>query len=319
MSAAPGTEALDDGLFDAEPAAAPVAPARQLDPHHLVISHRTQLPPRPATGSVRVPQLPQLPQLPNLRQLPRSASSPRDWASALRLRSLPTSLIGATVALLLALAEPAVSTGTAVVAVAGLVVLHLVAALLRALGDKRSGSAGPLRRVEAGRVLLALVVVGAGLAITLTVLRGSVALLLAAAGIALAVGWLRPSAVVSDVAVAAGAAASCAAVWWAAVGTLPWQVLLAALVAWLVVAALRSESTSRALLAAPCAAVGLAVALHALPWPALVVALSLPVARRAAGSGRPAAAPARLALVLLLAGLGAAFGTGTDLPLTAAG
>lgn len=300
MSAAPGTEALDVEAY-----AAP-APG----PDHLVVEH-TRLPPRPVTTSPRVTSV-------RVPQLRRSASTPAEWAQALRLRSLPTSLLGAAVALLLVLGEPSVRTGAAVVAVAGLVVLHLLAALLEALADPRRGTAGPLRRVEAGRALLGLAAVGVGLMVALAFLAGWPALLLPLAGVALVVAWRRPLDLAQDVAVAAGAGISCAAVWWAAAGSLPWKVLLAALTAWLLVAALRSTSASRVLLAAPCVAVGVAVALHALPWPALLVAVSLPAARHAAVVGRPATAPARLAVLLLLVGLAVALATGVDLPLTAA-
>lgn len=300
MSAAPGTEALD----------VEVSQAGAVGPEHLVIQH-SRLPARPVTASPRVTSL-------RVPQLRRSASSPVEWAQALQLRSLPTSLLGATVALLLVLGEPAVRVAAAGVAVAGLVVLHLVGGLLRALADPRRGCAGPLRRVEAGRALLGLAAVGLGLTIALAVTGGWPALLLAPAGVALVFAWRGPSALVSDVALAAGAGVSCAAVWWAAAGSLSWKVLLPALTAWLLVAALRSTSTSRALLAAPCVAVGVAVALHALPWPALLVAVSLPAARHAVVAGRPATAPGRLAVLLLLVGLAVALATGTDLPLTAA-
>jgi hypothetical protein len=163
-----------------------------------------------------------------------------------------------------------------------------------------------------------LAAVGVGLMVALAVLAGAPALLLPLGGVALVVAWRAPSELAQDVAVAAGAGLSCAAIWWAASGSLPWKVLLAALTAWLLVAALRSPSRSRVLLAAPCMAVGVAVGLHALPWPALLVALSLPAARHAAVAGRAATAPARLAVLLLLVGLAGALVTGTDLPLTAA-
>jgi hypothetical protein len=303
MSAGAGTETLDveqDGPADLHEDRLTVTHARPTVPR------RGPLPPRQAEGSVRLPPA------------RRPRSGPAAWAEALRLPALPASLVGAAVALLLVLAEPAVHLAAAAVAVGGLVVLHLLGALLRALAHARRGRAGALRRVEAGRAVLGLLVAGAGLAAVLTVLRGWPALLAAVAGLALVALRGRSSGgrLVGGLAVV-GTAASCAAVWWAAVGGLPWRVLVAAAAIGVVVAALRSTSASRLLLAAPCAAVGLAVALHALPWPALLVAVSLPVARRTARAGRPATAPARLVLLLLLVGLALALATGADLPLSA--
>jgi 1,4-dihydroxy-2-naphthoate octaprenyltransferase len=286
MSAAPGTEALD-----APPPAPDPPPAELLAVQHV---RRPWPVPRPQPSA--------------------EPSGAGDWARALRLHSLPTRLLGATVALLLLLGQPSMHAVVAAVAVAGLVVLHLLGALLQALADPRRDRAGPLRRVEAGRVVLGLAAVGVVLAGVLTAQRGWPALVVAAAGLAVVVLRTRAT---YDVVGPVATVASGAAVWWAASGDLSWQVLVAALPAGLLVAALRTRASSRVLLAAPCAGVGLAVALHALPWPALLVALSLPAARRAAVSGQPADAPARLALVLLIAGLVVALATGVDLPLTA--
>lgn len=295
MSAASGTEALD--------VAGPSA-LRHADA--LVVQHRSVLPPRPVAAPAFVAA---------------RATTAADWADALRLRHLPVSLLGAVVALLLAVPEPSFAAGAAAAAVAGVVVVHLLASLVLALTDPRRHRAGPLRRVEAGRALLAAAAAGLVLCVVLVVVLGGAALLLAGAGAA-AVGFrARPTVSAGVVAaglVAAGAvAASCAGVWWAATGTLPWQVLLAASAVGVLVHGLRSRAVAPALLAAPCAAVGAGVALHALPWPALLVALSLPAARRAASAERPATVPARTATVLLVLGLAVALLTGVDLPLSA--
>jgi hypothetical protein len=204
----------------------------------------------------------------------------------------------------------------AVLALAGLVAVHVLTAVLRALGDADRRRAGPLRRVEAGRALLGLLVVGVVLTGLLVAARGWPALLLATGGlvaVAAAVRWSAHDLTVPATAVGAPA------LWWVTTGGLSWRVLLVGVVAAALVAALRAPGASRLLVAAPCAAVGLAVALHGLPWPALLVAVALPAARAAAVAERPAAAPARLAVLLLLAGLGVALVTGTDLPLTGAG
>lgn len=300
MSAAPGTEALDDEVDRAEPfdhgQGVTVLP-----------QVRSVRPLRPPAPSVRVPQV---------RVAPSGAGA---WARALRLTHLPVTLLGATVALLLVLAEPAVERPSAAVAVAGLVVLHLLTALLRALGDPDRGRAGPLRRAEAGRAVLVLAVVGALLAGGLTALRGWPALLVVPAGLAVVLLSVAGQTRRWSPAVAPlGTAAAVVVVWWAATGTLPWRVLGAAAAAGALVAAARATTSSRLLGAVPCVAVGLAVAVHALPWPALLAAATLPAARRAAVAGRPAAAPARLALLLVLGGLVVALATGADLPLTAA-
>lgn len=267
------------------------------------MQHRSVLPPRPVVAAVRAPEA-------------EAATTAADWVAALRLRSLPVALLGAVVALLLALPEPAFSFLAAAAALAGIVVVHLLAALAQALADPRRHRAGPLRRVEAGRALLGAATVGVVLTVVLVVAQGSPALLLGAAGAAAVALRARADAPAGLLA-AAGTAACCAGVWWAATGSLPWQVLLAAGSVAVVVHGLRSTSTARLLLAAPCAAVGVAVALHALPWPALLVALSLPAARRAAVADRPVTAPARAAALLLVLGLVVALLTGADLPLTA--
>lgn len=295
MSAAPGTEALAVEQVHPRPS-----------PEVLAVRHAR--PVRPAPRPVRRPEASAEP------------SGAAAWARVLRLTGLTAAGVGAAVALLVALAEPAVRPAAAAVAVAGLVVLHLLAALLRALGDPDRRRAGPLRRVEAGRAVLVLVVLGALLTAGLTALRGWPSLLAVAAGLLAVVLAVRASSSARWAVAAAPLAtvASTVAVWWAVAGSLPWRVLPAAVAAGVLVAAVRSTTPSRALVAAPCAAVGVAVAMHALPWPALLVAVTLPAARRAAVAGRPAAAPARLTLLLLLAGLAAALATGTDLPLTAA-
>lgn len=296
MSAAPGTRALDV----TGPLVAPAGP----DLHALGVRHRTVLPSRPMVAPVRALEI-------------EGATTVADWATALRLRGLPAALLGAAVALLLALPEPAFAAGAASAAVAGAAVVHLLAALVQALSDPRRHRAGALRRVEAGRALLGAAGVGVVLAVVLVVAHGSPALLLAAAGAAAVVLRTRAGAA-ADLVAAAGGALSCAGVWWASTGSLPWQVLLAAVPVGVVVHGLRSSSSARVMLAAPCAAVGVAVALHALPWPALLVALSLPAARRATVADRPATVPARAAALLLVLGLAVALLSGTDLPLSAA-
>jgi hypothetical protein len=81
---------------------------------------------------------------------------------------------------------------------------------------------------------------------------------------------------------AVAAAAGTVAVWWVTTGSVPWRIWPVAVAVGALVAAARAGTPSRALLAAPGAAVGVAVALHALPWPALLVAAALPAARHAA-------------------------------------
>lgn len=291
MSAAPGTEVLD------------VGPSR-VDPDALSVRHSRPVRPSPPP-SVRVAARP-------VQQAgPGGAAA---WAQALHLRSLPVVLLGPVVVLVLLLAEPTAGRVAALPALTGFVLLHLLTALLRGLGDPRRHRAGRLRRVQAGRAVLGLAVVGAALAGSLVAAIGWPALLPVLLGV-LAVGVaVRPA---TSLAVPVGSASAAVALWFLATGTLPWRVVLAAAVAGVLVAAVRAPAPARALLAAPCAAVGLAVALQALPWPALLVAASLPVARRAAVTGRPAAGPARLTALLLLAGLALALVSGTDLPLTA--
>jgi hypothetical protein len=296
MSAAPGTEAL-------------VLEPVQVGSDSLTVRHSR--PVRPLPLPVLRPEPPT-----EVSELAGAAA----WAQALRLRSLPTVLLGAAVTMLLALAEPAAGVTAGVVAVVGLVVLHLLTALLRSLGDPRRHRAGPLRRVEAGRAVVGLVGLGA-------VLTGALVALIGWAAVPVVVGGLLATGLAvraassgrtAGVVAPFGCAVAAVAVWFTATGALPWRVVLAAATAGMLVACLRAEAPSRVLLAAPCAAVGLAVMLHALPWPALLVAVALPAARRAALTERSAAAPARLTVLLLLAGLAVAVGTGTDLPITAA-
>lgn len=315
MSAAPGVEALDvrdREALDVRDREALDVRSREAREHHLEVRHARAAPvERPDVEQQAAPSAgrPRRPAGPDA--LP--TAGPADWAAALRLRSLPAGLLGAAVAVLLLAGSTGVRPGSVGTAIGGLVVVHLLRALLGALADSRPGRAGPLPRALAGRAVLGLVALGAALTVALVVLTGAEALLLAAAALA-ALALRRPTPAAAGLA----AAVSCAAVWWVGAGSLPWQVLVAALPVGLVVAALRTEPRSRLLLAAPAAGVGLAVAVHALPWPALLVALCLPVARRAARSGRGPAAPARLAALLLLAGLALAVATGgTAIPLAA--
>ncbi|HWG92960.1 MAG TPA: hypothetical protein VNU66_01890 [Mycobacteriales bacterium] len=285
---------------DAAPATG-TAPAAWVPPEPPPAPRRAQLPPRPA--------------------VPPAPSTPAAWATALRVRALPTALLGAAVGGLAVAREPGARPAVLAVALVALVAAHGAAALVRCLGDARPRRAGPLRRAEAGRAVLALTGLLAALTAALGVLRGPVALLLAAAGAVAALLLVSrrsgPGLVALGAALGGGGAALLAA--WAATGALAWAPALAAgaLVAGLL--APRREAVpgglARALALAPYAAVGLAVGLTALPWPALAVALALPAARRAAGvradAGPVVAGHARLASLLLVGGLLAAALTGT--------
>jgi hypothetical protein len=301
---------LDDALGAAAPAlpaepvarVAPEAPAPEAAPRP---DRRRQLPPRPA--------------------VPPPVSPPSAWVAALRLGSLPTALLGVVVGGLAVARDPASRPGLLVLVVVAVVAAHALAALARCLGDPRPRRAGPLRRAEAGRTALALTASLLLLTGSLVLLRDPRALVLAGVGLAAALLAVSrrsgPVALAAAGALAGGGTALLAT--WAATGSLGGPQLLAGLPAAAVVAGLLAGRRSavrgaaaRVLVVAPYAAVGAAVALTALPWPALAVALALPAARTAGtAAGRPdagavVAGHARLAAVLLAAGLLAAALTG---------
>lgn len=311
MSAGPGTEAVDAGLLDPDEPTMPLA---------VVTSPAVDTSPPVVPRAVPRPSPPPTP------------SGVDAWLRALRPTGLTTALLPAVLAGLLLVGSDGVSRGLFTVAVAGLVVVHVLVALLRALADPGPGRAGPLRRVEAGRALLATAVVAVALTVALTAVRGWPALGLAAGAAGCAVLLSRAASVRVLLGAPAGAVLAVAGTWWAATGSLPWLVLVAALPLAVLaggvaigVSAGQSTGPQRPappiVLVAPYVAVGAAVALQALPWPALIVALALPVARRGAvASGRqPAAGHARLVAALLLVGTAVAAGTGTDVPLAGLG
>jgi hypothetical protein len=316
MSVAQGHESLDvaagagavepDGREAAPGGPAPVDPDL-VDPAPVVaLPQRLALPPRPAVRS-----------------------GPAAWLRALRVGSLPLTLLGAAVGGLVVSRSAAARPGLLVLALAGLVVAHALGGLVTDLGDSRPGRAGPLRRDEAGRAALALLGTGALALVALVVLQGPLALVLAGAGAVaglVAVSRKTAAAATGLAGLALGTSAATAAAW-ASTGVVDRQVLLCALLAGCVVAggfAARQErlggTLARVLVLAPYLAAGAGVALEALPWAALAVAGALPAVRRASSAAaRGSAAPVvaghtRLFAVLLLGGLVAAAVTGAGFP-----
>ena len=282
-------------------------------------------PVRPVAPVARPVTLLPRPSAPTPAPRPRASaprSGPAAWAAALRLDALPVTLVGAAVGGLVVARAPQARPGLLALAVAALVAGHLAAGLVRSLGDARPDRAGPLRRVEAGRAVLGLAAVLLGLLVALVVLQGPVALGLGALGGVLVVAAASRRLPPAGLGVAGGLAAGLAVLLtgWAATGALV-GLLLPALAAGTVVAAVLAgprgdPPVPRALVVAPYAAVALAVALHALPWPALLVAAALPAARKAGTAVHRGPAPslvtghARLVAVLLVAGLVVAATTG---------
>jgi 1,4-dihydroxy-2-naphthoate polyprenyltransferase len=308
MSVAQGEEALDDeGWAPPEPPPVPTTPP---DRH-----------PAPV-GALPRSHLPPLPPVP---------SSPADWLRATRAGRLPATLLGGVVGGLVVAREPGARPGPLVLALVGLVLAHALAGLVHALGDARPERAGPLRRAEAGRALLAVGAAGLVVLAVLVVARDPRGLALAAAGalaVLLAVSR-RSGARLSALAGLLGGAVATALAVWAATGSLGRAELVVGLVAGGALAGLLAGrraavrgATARLLVLAPYAAAGLAVALGALPWTALLVALALPAARRAsvaasrADASSAVAGHARLFAVLLVAGLLVAAVLGPALPLT---
>jgi 1,4-dihydroxy-2-naphthoate octaprenyltransferase len=305
MSALQGQELLEPSALEVEPAplTRPVRPVRP-------VSRPTQVRLRQAAPAAS----------------PRAAA-PRSgaaaWATAVRLDALPVTLVGAAVGGLAVARSPQARPLLLTLAVTALVAGHLAAGLVRSLGDPRPDRAGELRRTEAGRAVLGLVVVLSGLLLALVVLQGPFVLALGAAGAVLVVTaasrGLPPAAL--GAAGAAGGALATLLTGWAATGALASSLLLAALAAGTVVGAVLCSRRGdppvpRALVVAPYAAVALAVGLHALAWPALLVGAALPAARKAGAAVYRGPAPGlvaghgRLVAVLLVAGLVVAASTG---------
>jgi 1,4-dihydroxy-2-naphthoate polyprenyltransferase len=311
MSVAQGQQALDGSLVDVDPDVDLPAPSGA-DPaptgSAAVLPHpaRTVLPPRPPVPS-----------------------SPSAWARAVRLRALPVTLLGGAVGGLLVARDAGARPLLLVLAGTGLVVAHALGGLARDLGDARPDRAGPLRRSEAGRAALGLAGAGTVLLAVLAAVRDPRAAAFAAAGclaVLLAVSR-RSGVLLAAVAGHAGGVVAVGVVVWAATGAVDRRTLLVGLVVGGPVAALLAARrvrvavhAARLLVLVPYAAAGAAVALGALPWPVVAVALALPAARRTSAAAARAdastlvAGHARLFAALLVAGLLVAALTGTDLP-----
>jgi hypothetical protein len=337
MSVAQGQEVLDDGPADDAdawaspdpaspdgPEAAPAASTALLVP----AGSAADVPPESATSALAPGAV--LPRRTVLPPRPPVPSSPAAWARAVRVASLPLTLLGAAVGGLLVARDVGVRPGLLALAVGGLVAAHALGGLVRDLGDARPDRAGPLRRVEAGRAALGLT--GAGV-LVLGLLGGMRDLRVA--GFA-ALGCLAVLLAVSRrsgllLTVVAGHLAGVVAVGtavWAATGVVGGGTLLVGLaVGGPLSALLAARRTAvggvpaRGLVVAPYVAAGAAVAVSALPLPALAVGLALPAARRASLAARGpdatavVAGHARLYALLLVGGLLAAALTGLDLPL----
>ncbi|MFP5219314.1 MAG: hypothetical protein ACLGIG_06190 [Actinomycetes bacterium] len=265
---------------------------------------------------------------------PPVASPVRAWLRALRPGALPATLLGGVVGGLLVARDAAARPGLLVLGLLLLVLGHAVAGLVRDLGDARPGRAGPLRRSEAGRALLAATasaVVAVGVLSVLHDVRGALLLPLGAVAVVLAVSRRTGVLLAAVAGLLSGTLAVTTAVW-AGTGRLEAGSALAGLVVGGVLAGLLAArrtriagGTTRLLVLLPYLATGAAVWAAALPWPAIAVALALPAARtasaaarssgRGADAGSVVAGHARLFAVLLVTGLVAAAVTGTDLPL----
>lgn len=239
------------------------------------------------------------------------------WAVALRVRALPATLLGGVVGALVAAGQDGLAVAPVAVALLLLTTGHGLACVGRDLGDARRHRAGVLARRDAGRAALALAGTAVVLLAVLTALR-PIAGAAALAGVLVVVLAVSRKAGRGPTAFAGGlaGAGSCVVTVLAAAGRLSTGTLGAAAAAGgLVAGALLArrhpvpEGLGRVVVGLPYAAVGLGVATAALPLATTAVALALPVASRstaASGRGGAVTAHARLAGLLLVAGLAVA-------------
>ncbi len=265
------------------------------------------------------------------------------WLVLTRAAVLPMTLVAGAIATLLAVHRPGFRPGLLVLAFAGIVLAHVSNNLMNDLFDVDVGAdtasypralyaphpvlSGMISRRGLVSAALAVNVVDLAILVVLVVYRGPVVLGFALGGFLLSVAYTAPPLRLKkrglgepDVFVVWGPLMVCGT-YFAAVGRVPWEVLLASVPYGLLCTAVlmgkhidkapydaplrirtlpvmmgeaRARIVTKALMAGFYLVVVVAVAVRALPWPSLVCLLALPKLAqvwRAFGEPRPAEPP----------------------------
>ena len=266
------------------------------------------------------------------------------WLVLTRAAVLPMTLVAGAVATLLAVHRPGFRPGLLVLAFAGIVLAHVANNLMNDLFDTEVGSdtdsypralyaphpvlSGMISRSGLAAAALAVNAIDLAILVVLVVFRGPVVLGFALGGFLLSFAYTAPPLRLKkrglgelDVFFVWGPLMVCGT-YFAAVGRIPWEVLVASVPYGLLCTAVlmgkhvdkssydaplgiktlpvvlgdpRSRQVTRGLMAGFYVSVAVAVAVRALPWPALLCVLALPrlfQAWRALGRPRPDEPPA---------------------------
>ncbi len=247
------------------------------------------------------------------------------WIVVSRAAVLPMTLVSGLVAALLAVGHPALEVRWLVLAIVGITLAHLANNLMNDLYDTRAGSdsatypralyaphpvlSGLVSRRTLVGTIVAVNLADLAILVVLGLARGWPVVAFALAGFVLSVAYTAPPLRLKkrglgepDVLVVWGPL-MVGGTYYAATGTLPWQVLLASLPYGLLCTTVlmgkhidkipydeplgirtlpvilgerRARPVTVALMAGFYVLVGLAVLVGALPWPALIVVLALP-------------------------------------------